>query len=45
MTTTPLWPTLLATWLSLAPAPAAQPTPGAANPAPATPAQILPRKD
>ena len=44
--TTTLWPSLLATWLSVTPLPASSNAPSAGNPAPAAPGITLPpRRD
>ena len=45
MTGTALWPSLLATWLTLAPVPAAAPGPGMANPAPPVAGALPARRD
>lgn len=45
MTGTALWPSLLATWLTLTPVPVASPAPGAANLAPPAVSSGTTRRD
>ncbi len=45
MTGTALWPSLLATWLTLTPVPASAPAPGASQPAPPTLSILPDRRD